>query len=391
MDRQTADPVGGSRGKAGLGWGEMAGGGRTKLQDSGSREGPSSNSESRERQRAGGLRLHGGEGAADEADGLGEPEGGIDVGALVFECDGAAILHLEERGQDGAGIDVAAADLGGHVLQRAGDRERVLDVQIVEARGALADGIGGIDLRAHRMADVDTKADAGIEGFDELERFVRRRVKVVLGTVIVDGDADLVFLGETLDEREGVGRGSAGHHLEVGGPDVFEGAAGGGFVVGEIDDAGGDGLDAGGAEGLGGLTAGVGRALFEKGVCSENGYAGDFELFEDGGGVGGGEVLQGDGGDAELEVGEAAFGRGGGGVGGGVGAAEAGKGAEEGDGDRGEGGAFDGGATGEKAVVEHDRTEDAELRGRQRAGRVWAEDGARWERFLRRGGGGQEG
>ena len=88
----------------------------------------------------------------------------------------------------------------------------------------------------------------GIGSFERLENVQRRRPELVLGSVVVDGDADVVFLDELLQAGQRLGSGIAGHdHADAGALAILElGADIGVFIPGKVDGAGGMQLDAGG-------------------------------------------------------------------------------------------------------------------------------------------------
>ena len=87
--------------------------------------------------------------------------------------------------------------------------------------------------RAHGMAYIDAAADAGIGSFERLENVQRRRPELVLGSVVVDGDADVVFLDELLQAGQRLRGGIAGDdHADAGTLAVLElGADVGVFIL----------------------------------------------------------------------------------------------------------------------------------------------------------------
>jgi len=52
---------------------------------------------------------------------------------------------------------------------------------------------------AHGVADIDAAADARVGILERLQNIERRGPQLILRTVIVDGDADVIFLDELLD------------------------------------------------------------------------------------------------------------------------------------------------------------------------------------------------
>ncbi len=70
------------------------------------------------------------------------------------------------------------------------------------AGGALADRVDRVDPTSGGMADVDAKAEPRVERLDPLPGVERRGPGLVLGTVVVDRDLDVVFLDELVEDRE---------------------------------------------------------------------------------------------------------------------------------------------------------------------------------------------
>ena len=149
-------------------------------------------------------------------------------------------------------------------LSLAGEVGQVLHVHVVEARAGGVDGLDQVGVGARGVADIDAESDARIEILDGFEHVERRREELVLGPVIVDGDADVVFLDELLDPIERFRRRVAGDDdVDAGALAVFELGADVGFVIfGKVDGSGGVELDAGGgvvSERLGFLHGSMGR------------------------------------------------------------------------------------------------------------------------------------
>src|SRR5690606_26209491 len=68
-------------------------------------------------------------------------------------------------------------------------------------------GLGDVDAGAGRVSYIHTQADARVHVADDGQRIGRAGEMFVFGAVVVDGDADVVFLHHRLDERQrGSGR-----------------------------------------------------------------------------------------------------------------------------------------------------------------------------------------
>jgi hypothetical protein len=87
----------------------------------------------------------------------------------------------------------------------------------------------------------------------------------------VDGEADVVFLDDLVDQFHRGGRWIADHGGNAGVFDVFEGAADLGFVASETDDAAADDIQAGVGEQLDTVFELLGRA-FEEGMSLSETY-----------------------------------------------------------------------------------------------------------------------
>src|SRR5260221_11107473 len=105
-------------------------------------------------------------------DGLGESRDGIVLVLLVLEAGQVRIADVEQGAEDRLEVEHPAAALDRlSVRRRAVD---VLQVAVVEALAALADGLRGIDLRARGGAHVDAQADALVVGRHPLPHSVGR-------------------------------------------------------------------------------------------------------------------------------------------------------------------------------------------------------------------------
>ena len=114
---------------------------------------------------------------------------------------------------------------GLHGVPVGGRAVDVLDVEVVEPLLALANGLGRIHLRPRRVAHVDAEADAAVVALHGLPHVVGRGEALVLGAVVVDGQADVELLHHGVEDGHGVGVGAAhdGGKPEV--ARVLEGAA----------------------------------------------------------------------------------------------------------------------------------------------------------------------
>jgi len=158
---------------------------------------------------------------------------------------------------------------------------QVLYVEIEKTRADFADSLNDVGAGANRVANVNAAADAWVESFDRFQDIERRRPKFIFGAVIVNRDADVVFLYEFFDARKSRGRGITGDdYLDASAfrilklfADVIV------FVFVEVDGSGGVEFDA--SSGVigkrGGFRLRVNRQVI---FCVLEIYVRDAELFE---------------------------------------------------------------------------------------------------------------
>ena len=110
------------------------------------------------------------------------------------------IADLDQRPEQRRKVDHAAADFDLAFL--LGLRRQILHVHVVEAIAALAARLHRIGAGARRVTDVDAEAEAFVARLDRGVGVLRPRPALVLGTVVVDGDLDVVALRQPLDRVE---------------------------------------------------------------------------------------------------------------------------------------------------------------------------------------------
>src|SRR5690348_9646589 len=93
--------------------------------------------------------------AADVADTFGDSGQRVVCVLLVLKTDVVAVFDLPQGGQNFANIEHAAANFNGSRLR--GAAVEVLQVEVVEAGGTLADRFGGVDPAPRGMAHVDAE------------------------------------------------------------------------------------------------------------------------------------------------------------------------------------------------------------------------------------------
>jgi len=125
----------------------------------------------------------------------------------------------------------------------------ILEVATVDTALEAFDGLDGVLAAAEVVAGIDAGTDANVvilDGIDDVVDFV----VIGLGAVIVNGDVDLVFLDELIEEFEGflglLGVGAEG--FDADGLGVIEILTGLGFIFIEAEDAVSEELDAVGFE-----------------------------------------------------------------------------------------------------------------------------------------------
>src|SRR5262249_39209783 len=112
------------------------------------------------------ARRHAREQSLQVADALGRAGDGVLAVLLVFQADQVPIPDVEQRLEHGLQVEDTASQLDWPAL-RVGTVD-VLQVQVIQARGALADRLGGVDPAPRRVADVDAQADALVITLDRL-------------------------------------------------------------------------------------------------------------------------------------------------------------------------------------------------------------------------------
>jgi len=128
---------------------------------------------------------------------------------LVFEVDETGIADLFERLEDVGDRQLSSSDCDlAFFACRVGE---VFEVYVVQARAYLADGAWDVCSGTRGMAHVDTAADPRVEVLDGKKHIQRRVLALVLRTMIVDRDTDVVLLHHTVEPRQGLVVGVTGH------------------------------------------------------------------------------------------------------------------------------------------------------------------------------------
>src|SRR5260221_4001186 len=231
-------------------------------------------------------------------DGLGESGDGIVLVLLVLEAGQVRIADVEQGAEDRLEVEHPAAALDRlSVRRRAVD---VLQVAVVEALAALADGLRGIDLRARGVAHVDAEADALLVRRHGRQHVVGRGNLLVLRAVVVDGDLDVDLLDHGVEDLHRLRLRAAddGGHADV--ARVFEGAADVGGVVLHPHVADAEGRDARGVDLRARRLALLGGAV-ERQVEVVDGDVGQADAVDGRHGRVHGHLAEGVGGDPRLQ------------------------------------------------------------------------------------------
>src|SRR6266851_7886391 len=121
---------------------------------------------------------------------------------LILEVDKSLVVGRDEGLEDLAERhnSVTHGDLALFALEAG----QVLHMHVVQPRPHLVDGLDHIDARTHRMPDVDAAADAGVVLLHPLQNVQRGVPQLVLRSMIMDRNADVVLLHELFDPRKGL-------------------------------------------------------------------------------------------------------------------------------------------------------------------------------------------
>src|ERR1035437_1932681 len=165
---------------------------------------------------------------------------------LVLQVNPARVFRFDQGFKYGSdGHDAFAY---GYLALLGGEDGEVLYVHVVEARAGGVNGLDHIRACADRVAHVDAEDKAWFDALDGLEHVKRRWPYLVFRAVVMDRDADVVFLDELLQAGQRCRGRVTGHDdpyacplavLELGADVVV-------FVFGEIDGSGGVELYSGG-------------------------------------------------------------------------------------------------------------------------------------------------
>src|SRR4029077_10410345 len=88
---------------------------------------------------------------------------------------------------------------------------QILDVHVEKARSRGVDRLDNVSTCAHAVTHIDAAAHPRIHRLYKLQHIEWRREDLVLGSMIVDGDFDVVFLHEFFHTRQRGGRWIAGN------------------------------------------------------------------------------------------------------------------------------------------------------------------------------------
>src|ERR1039457_1101102 len=142
---------------------------------------------------------------------------------FVLQIHTASITHLLELLEDAHNRHDALAHIALEGVRL--ERPQVFDVHVEQAAARLGNGPDHIGARARRVPHVHAQAAARVHVPHRLQHGLRRRILLVFGTVIVDGNADVVLLDEALDGAKVAVRGGADDHGHAAHPGIFEVAA----------------------------------------------------------------------------------------------------------------------------------------------------------------------
>src|ERR1700722_398534 len=147
-----------------------------------------------------GLISHTGQNTAHISKGLNDAGHWIVSMNLVFEIDKALIVGLDKGFKDFPKGHDASADRNLTILiMKIGE---VFYMHVEQARADLVNGLNNVGSGTHGVADVNAAAHARVHVLDCLKHIERRREHLVLGAVVVNGDAYVVLLYEFLHTRK---------------------------------------------------------------------------------------------------------------------------------------------------------------------------------------------
>jgi len=242
---------------------------------------------------------HSGEDAAHVGEAFDDAGHGVVGEDFVLKIDVAGVLDGDEGFEDLQNGHDAGTD-GDLTVSGIGLGE-VLHVHVEEAGAGFMDGVDYVGSGAHGVAYVDAAAHAWVQALHCGEHGEWRGPDFVLGAVVVDGEADIVFLHELFDGGQAFGQRVAGDDdLYAGGLGIVEVLAEVGWVF-EVDGADGGDLDVGrGVCGQGFLLGCEGRhGQVVFGVFAVDG--GEMQLLDGGDDLGARHIAKGVAGEAEAD------------------------------------------------------------------------------------------
>src|SRR5258708_1616345 len=127
---------------------------------------------------------------------------------LIFEVDKALVVGRDKRLEDLAYRHDSLTH--GDLALLALEAGQILHMHVVQPRPNLVDGLHHIDPGTHRMPDVDAAPDARVVLLHRLQHIERGVPQLVLRSMIVDSDADVILLHEFFDPWKSLRRRIAG-------------------------------------------------------------------------------------------------------------------------------------------------------------------------------------
>ena len=119
---------------------------------------------------------------------------------LVLEIDISFVLRRDESLEDAA--DRHDAFSNSHLAFLALKVRQVFHVHIEQARTHFVNGLNNVRARAHGVSYIDAASNARIHALDILQHIEWGGPHLVLGAMVVDGDADVILLYKLLDARQ---------------------------------------------------------------------------------------------------------------------------------------------------------------------------------------------